>query len=214
MNKKSETEINRRGLFREGVSYLRKTVENFAQAAGEDFAEASLIAGWRANVLDPERGYLRPPGAVEESRFTVLCDKCDECIKACPENTLFAAPKQYEQAEGTPIFDPVRKPCFLCSDMYCISACKTGALVKVSTPNELSMGTARLDSSICLAYDGDECRYCIDFCPLSGQAMIELGGRPFVQAVNCVGCGLCEYHCVHDAGKTAIKVLPRPIAGP
>ncbi|VAX18900.1 hypothetical protein MNBD_NITROSPINAE02-1707 [hydrothermal vent metagenome] len=207
MSNKGEKSVSRRGLFREGVSYVRSAMDEFAQEAAKGRARADGQAGW--NPLEVRRGVLRPPGAIDEERFVTLCKECDDCIKACPENTLRAAGEEHGSLEGTPIFDPLRKPCFLCSDLYCISACQKGALEPVETISLLDMGKARIDTSLCVSYEGDECRYCLDFCPLSGQAIIEIGGRPWVQAEQCVGCGLCQYHCYHEARRSAITVEPR-----
>ena len=124
----SKGPVNRRKLFREGFNFLGKVALEFNDAVNSDPEDE-----W--NPLEPMRGLLRPPGAVAEEKFLELCTKCDDCIKACPENTLFRAPeaegKVEGEAVGTPTFRPARKPCFLCTDLYCINACQTGALVMV-----------------------------------------------------------------------------------
>jgi len=196
--------INRRGLFREGFNFLGKVAGEFAAAVNVEQEEAGK-GQW--NPLEPKRGLLRPPGAIEEVYFLSLCDKCDECIKACPENVLFRAPENLGRAAGTPMFRPASKPCFLCDEFYCIKACDRSALKMAPRVKDFSMGVARLDSSKCLAHEGKSCNYCIVFCPLSGEAIIEAGGWPLIIADECVGCGQCEYHCIEDTGRRAITTL-------
>lgn len=210
MDKKRGSAFNRRDALREGVGFFGRVVGEFVQ--GQREVTRKTVTEEPRNPLEPKRGLLRPPGAVEEKRFVELCSKCDECIKACPENTLFRVSASYGEAEGTPMFSPKRKPCYLCSELHCISVCDTGALVKPDKISDLSMGKARLDSSKCIAYEDGECRYCIDFCPLSGVAIIDLGGKPLIKALDCVGCGLCESNCRLKAGRTAIETLA-PLSG-
>jgi len=201
--------VSRRRLFREGASFFGRVVGEFVEAKRgveeEPPAEESL--------LEPKRGPLRPPGAVKEFFFNSFCDRCDECIRACPEKVLFLAPPEAGLAQGTPVFDPKRKPCFLCAELHCIKSCPTRALVMVDRVEDLAMGVARLDANRCRAYHGETCSYCIDLCPLKGRAIISLGGRPLIRAPECVGCGLCEYHCHHDAGRGAIVTLAPPLDG-
>jgi len=197
---------NRRQWFRDGLHFLGKTVMEFNDAAKD--VELSSDSAARRNPLEPSRGYLRPPGAVPEKEFTTLCNKCGDCIKACPEEVLFPSAGK-EEAGGYPVFNPRAKACFLCSPMHCVNACKTGALKPVEDISKVEIGKARINPALCKAREGDECRLCHDFCPLSGKAVIILGGVPSIQALECVGCGQCEYHCFHEAGRNAITTLPR-----
>lgn len=198
--------------FRDGRrGFLRGGMEFLTQVAGE-FATASRHASTTDDVdttpPEPKLRVLRPPGAVGEKDFMTLCDKCDDCIRACPEKTLFRAPQGFNDKAGTPIFDPAGKPCFVCTDLYCIKACQTGALKMVSNPAELAMGKAKIISPNCRAYEGEQCSYCIDFCPLADKAIVELDGKPLIKDSKCIGCGLCEYSCLTKARRSAIETLP------
>lgn len=193
---------------REGLGLLGRIVGEFAEAARE-------AAAWdEPDPLEPKRGLLRPPGAVAGDLFETLCTRCDDCIMACPEDVLFRVPDEYGAAGGTPTFNPSRKACFLCSDLHCIEACKEGALEAPLSIKEINIGKARLDPSRCIAYEGMSCRVCVDMCPLSGEAMTVLGERPVIKALDCVGCGLCQYYCEREIGRRAIEILPPTVDQP
>lgn len=161
--------------------------------------------------LDPARGLLRPPYAMPEHDFARLCDKCGDCMKACPEGVLFPAPASCAEKAGYPTFEPRRKACFFCSELHCVKVCKTGALAVTEDSSRAVMGKARINPALCKARADEECSSCFDFCPLSGKAIIKLGGVPAIMASACVGCGQCEFHCHHDAGADAVVTLPRVI---
>ena len=163
------------------------------------------------SLLDPARGLLLPPYAGEERDFARLCDKCGDCITACPENVLFPTPSSFGDKAGYPTFDPRRKACFFCSELHCVKSCKPAALAVTEDPSRVVMGKARINPALCKAHADEECSYCFDFCPLSGKAIVKLGGIPAIMAAECIGCGLCEYHCHHDAGADAIVTLARVI---
>jgi len=197
--------MSRRRALRESLGFFGRLAGEFAQGSRE---AQDLEEEW--NPLEPSRGRLRPPGAVEEPLFNVLCTKCDECIKACPEDVLFRAPDSHGEAAGTPIFTPKRKACFLCSDLHCISACGEGALVRPVKMTDIAIGKARIDPSACRAYEGENCHYYVDMCPFPGDAITMLGERPVIKVLECVGCGLCEYYCFRETGRKAIETLPPP----
>lgn len=203
---------DRRGLFRDGASFLGRIAGEFMAAADEARQLVNEPAAPSAPGLDPARGLLRPPGALAEREFLTACTRCDACIKACPEDVLFRAPERLgEKVAGTPTFNPPVKACFLCTPLHCIEACADGALLPPERPEALSMGKARIDPARCRAHQGEECRWCVDFCPYSGRAIVALGGIPVVRPTECVGCGLCEYACWQRAGRDAITTLARTL---
>jgi MauM/NapG family ferredoxin protein len=158
---------------------------------------------------------LRPPGALDEFEFLLACTRCDKCIDACPQASLFKAGAQAVLAAGTPTLSPRSMPCFLCTSLPCITACPEGALVwprrKVGDqilegPPAVKMGTARVKTRLCLTYErGDHpaqpCRTCVDRCPYPEAAIRmvvgESGGLPHPEVVAevCTGCGLCTFGC-------------------
>ena len=192
----------------------------------------TLMAGFLAGrVEDAVTGVgpklLRPPGALEEFDFLVTCTRCDKCMMACPQGSIFRAGAQAVLASGTPTIDPRIMPCFLCTSLPCIPACPEGALVwpkvkaggqEVAGPAATRMGTARVKPNRCLTYErgtspAQPCRTCVDRCPYPGVAirMTEPGpegqGHPQVVAEFCTGCGLCSFGC--PTPEPAIVIDPR-----
>jgi len=167
---------------------------------------------------------LRPPGALEEFDFLVACTRCDKCMRACPQGSIYRAGPQAGLAAGTPIIEPRIMPCFLCTDLPCVTACPDGALVwprvkvaghELEGPPAVRMGTARVKRGRCVTYGerAQPCRTCVDRCPYPGVAirMSEPGkdglAHPEVVADYCTGCGLCSFGC--PTPDPAIVVDPR-----
>ncbi len=199
---------NRRELFKKGFSFLGRVATEFASTAIEAEELVEKVDDGTIPV-NRARGILRPPGAVREKLFNQLCDNCGDCIKACPENVLFPAPASFGPEAQSPMLHPPRKACFLCNPLHCVEACKCGALKPPGDVANINMGKARIDPARCLATADEECGYCVDFCPLSGTAIIKLGNMPVIQANGCVGCGLCEYYCHVKTGANAITTIPK-----
>ena len=170
---------------------------------------------------------LRPPGALDEFDFLVACTRCDKCVRACPQGSIFKAGPQAVLAAGTPAMEPRIMPCFLCTDLPCVTACPEGALVwpkrraagrDLEGPPAVRMGTARVKRSRCLTYAREDrpaqsCRTCVDRCPYPGVA-IRMGepspdgpAHPQVVEAFCTGCGLCTFGC--PTPQPAIVVEPQ-----
>jgi ferredoxin-type protein NapG len=155
---------------------------------------------------------LRPPGAIDESSFLEKCTRCGDCITACPHDALFEAPARFRGAAGTPMYDPVDQPCWMCEDTPCITACGPAVLTRDAG---FHMGTAWIQEQTCLAYQGTFCSVCDERCPVEGALVVE-DGRPRIDESACTGCGVCHHFC--PAPQNAIAVMPtfvRPsVSGP
>jgi MauM/NapG family ferredoxin protein len=178
-----------------------------------------LAAGFLAErvealVTSASPRLLRPPGALAEFDFLVTCTRCDRCIQACPQGSVFKAGPRAGLAAGTPVIEPRAMPCFLCTALPCVTACPDGALVwpklkaagqELEGPAAVRMGTARVRPGRCLTYEREgrmaqPCRTCVDRCPYPGVAirMTEAGAgmaHPEVLETFCTGCGLCSFGC-------------------
>lgn len=149
-------------------------------------------------------GELRPPGAKPEEEFIDLCIKCNRCTASCPYDTIRPAGWKYGLSVGTPVIEPREVPCYLC--MICPDVCPTGALEHVETIEQVDMGTAIIDESLCYAFQGVLCRACVDACPLQGKAISQtLKLIPVVHGSRCVGCGLCQKVCPSE--EEAIRIV-------
>jgi len=158
------------------------------------------------------RTYLRPPGARSEHVFSNQCIRCQKCIQVCPHRCIVALPASYGLKQGSPAIFARDIPCYLCMD--CPPACPTGALeMSLSKKEDVRMGTAIIDESLCLPYQGVICRTCYEHCPIYREGIILEDERfPKVQPDQCVGCGICEHVC--PAEELAIQVRPGAGDGP
>ncbi|MBM43683.1 MAG: quinol dehydrogenase [Phycisphaerae bacterium] len=156
----------------------------------------------------------RPPGAVAEGQFLSACTRCGDCIEACPPRAIQPAPEAAGEARaGTPMIDALRSPCVMCDDLPCIDACEPGVL-QHGLP--LRMATASIDRDACLPWNGQECRLCLDHCPVPGaMELVEDDGAsgPVIEPASCTGCGVCLSVC--PAPRNAVRHRPleeRPFA--
>jgi len=154
----------------------------------------------------PQR-ILRPPGATD--KFADLCTACAKCVEACPAQCIRIdlAGGKTGFADGLPYIAAVDAPCVVCDDLSCMKVCPTGALTLVDK-FAINMGKAKVDHDTCLRAHGEECRLCVDACPL-GEHAIAIStntGRVAVKYHGCIGCGLCENRCPTEP--RAITVQP------
>ncbi len=170
-----------------------------------------------------EQMVLLPPGAVAD--FLARCIRCGKCMQACPYNSIAFLGATAGGLSHTPYVDPLRTPCYLCQHrgedgqdlpiskyLRCGEVCPTGALKKIlndklvlaEVPDELRMGTSKIERNLCLAWQYDSCGECYYNCPLKDKAIlsyppdeqIEAAGiRPWVDGRHCIGCGMCNYVC-------------------
>ena len=130
---------------------------------------------------------VRPPWAVEESRFIDLCERCDACIKICHVNIIRRG------AGGYPEVDFSHSGCDFCR--ACTQACASGALVRNS--NDAWSIKAHFKSN-CLAERGVICRSCSDVCEHRAiRFRMQVGGFSSIEfnAAACTGCGECVSLC-------------------
>ncbi len=185
-----------------GRSFSRR---QFLQGVG---AVAAGLAVMPLTTLEKRPTPLRPPGALPEAQFLEVCIACQECVRVCPTHGLQAAFLQTGAVGiGMPVLVPRLGGCALgvsCNQL-CEQVCPVAAIRPVRK-QDLKLGTARVDHTLCLAWDqGVKCLVCVEACQY--QAAIPYQGRVTVDKNKCVGCGFCESGC--PVPGSAIHVFPR-----
>ena len=154
------------------------------------------------SIKDP----LRPPGAVSENEFLLRCTRCRKCVEVCPYNSIQMAHGESGLKMGTPYIEARDMPCYLCDDFPCIEACPSEALLPVDFKEEVRMGIAIIDESLCLPYNGILCRACYERCPIYREAItLKDNLYPVVHEDKCVGCGICVNVCPAETVAISVK---------
>src|SRR5262245_5949412 len=90
--------VNRRGFFREAIRELLRNAEK----AAEPFADALKQFEVQTDTQEstpklpryagpgrlPADVWLRPPGALPESKFRETCSRCGRCAEVCPAQCI------------------------------------------------------------------------------------------------------------------------------
>jgi ferredoxin-type protein NapG len=182
---------DRRGFFLQNFKALGRLL---GDAVGQALVSAS--GGGR---------HLRPPGALDEAAFLLSCTRCGDCADACPTKVIkFLAPSA-GLAAGTPYIDPTDKACNLCGE--CMPVCKPGALLQITDPRLVRMGTAVINTTTCWSHQGSVCDLCYQRCPFPDEAIRTINGKPEIMADGCTGCGMCAAVCVSTP--ISIHIEPR-----
>jgi ferredoxin-type protein NapG len=165
----------------------------------------SAVRGPRRQELPPAD--LRPPGAVApDDAYLAACSGCEACVKACPYEAITLVDSSGDPPRRVAAIHAVRRPCRLCEALPCIAACDDGALLPLPSRRDVRIGVAQVDPRSCRTFHGDPCDLCVKHCPLAGEAIRLIGGRPVVMPGTCTGCGICEAACPDRP--RSIRVVP------
>jgi len=141
---------------------------------------------------------IRPPWALAEALFTDTCTRCNDCLRACPEQIIVIGDGGY------PTIDFMRGECTFCG--ACVDACKPRALVR-NEEEQAAWSHKAVIGDTCLPRRGVECRVCEDFCDARAIRFTpRLGGSPLpvIASEKCTGCGACIAPCPVNAISIAI----------
>jgi ferredoxin-type protein NapG len=212
-----ERPMDRRRFFREGLRELLKPLADTAEPieralkefealqSYESPTESRVSRGRPGSAQAPHRVFLRPPGALAEKDFLDTCSRCGTCVSVCPAQAI-KLDRASGVAGGAPYVVASEMPCVVCDGLHCMQNCPSGALV-FKPVAEIDMGTAIWHEERCVRSRGEDCRICVDQCPL-GEAAIKLNGnRVEVIEQGCIGCGVCEQAC--PTTPKSIVVAPR-----
>jgi len=170
---------------------------------------AGGIAGFCARMFSGKSYPIRPPGIVPEEKFTALCMRCGNCMRACPKKIIFP---DVGQSGVAGLLTPVLKinPDY-CAEWCneCTKVCPTGAIKRHSLEekNCIAIGVARIEKENCLSWSKSQmCMVCDEFCPFHAIKTIKGGLVPCPEVLPdiCRGCGVCQVNC--PAEKRAIIV--------
>jgi ferredoxin-type protein NapG/ferredoxin-type protein NapH len=168
-------------------------------------AGGSLLGLFLGTAKGQTEPLLRPPGAVGDLEFLAICARCGKCAEVCPLGCIRIAHGEQGLSLGTPYMNPLDHPCDLC--MKCVNVCSTGALKPVAQ-EQVRMGIAVIDPSLCIARRDDDCQTCYRTCPQYGKAIkLEKRKYPIIDPDFCTGCGMCEHVCLGNP--KAVHVVPR-----
>ena len=84
--------------------FFRTTLGRFAREMAERTERRVVV-----------QRFFRPPGAQDEVTFLALCTRCDLCAEVCPPQAIAKALPSSGLAAGTPMIEPSRQPCTVCS---------------------------------------------------------------------------------------------------
>ncbi|WP_424405143.1 ferredoxin-type protein NapF [Pasteurella sp. PK-2025] len=138
---------------------------------------------------------IRPPWAVENTRFIQDCTRCGACLQVCETQILIKG------EGGFPEVQFQRGECTFCQ--RCVEVCSQPVFRPTT---ELAWAHKMVIHSSCLTQQSVECRSCEDSCEMRAIRFKRvLGGisQPVLEPVECNGCGACLQSCPVGA----IKVL-------
>jgi ferredoxin-type protein NapF len=145
--------------------------------------------------------YIRPPASVGTTLFNGLCNRCGNCIRACPAGIII---NHLDLNDIISLMTPeINYKSGYCIEEcnVCSRVCQTGAitLFDPKAKNQLLMGTAEIILQNCFLVHNKECIRCKESCKYNAIEFISgvniLNMIPKVESRKCVGCGACKVIC-------------------
>jgi len=200
--------LDRREFFTRGAARAAKKItQHAAQKARENSSR-----------------WIRPPFAIDELDFLLACDRCSDCMDACPQHIIFPlSAKLGAKVFATPAMDLNNHGCHLCEDWPCVQACEKEALQLPKTQSnseqenseqkgerlELTeklqpkIAIVSINKKTCLPYSGPECGAC-RVCPVEGAMKWDME-KPDINEEVCTGCALCREACIVEPKAISVR---------
>lgn len=163
------------------------------------------IVGSVPVVASKEVTSRRPPGAVAEDVFRLVCVRCGRCAEVCPPHIIRLVNLwENPAAAGTPVLVD-NGVCQL--DFKCIEVCPSGALQPVPK-SRAKMGTSSIIRDKCIG-----CGICIKVCDQIAEAIDWEDPKKTKAVINpgkCLGCGACVPECPVQAITLSARGAYRP----
>lgn len=201
--------FSRRQLFKLRLGDVGNLVRQARQTLAQEKAAEPQVSEDESTPT----AFIRPPGAIEnEEAFLDACERCHNCIEACPyEDVIQFFGPSHGPREGSPFLKPDEAPCRWCFDMPCAHACPTEALQVPETGDDgklvmPAIAIAVLDLETCLNNQGTICDTCALMCPPHVKAIKMINRQPLLDPQQCTGCGMCAYYCESEPG--SITIVP------
>jgi len=144
---------------------------------------------------------LRPPFALVEEEFTMVCQRCGNCIAACPTKII-------KPDNSLRPFEKFLCPEIRFNDSYCLpdcnhcgTVCPSGAIrnFSVADKSEYKMANIEIRKDDCLLLQNKECMQCKIHCTYlaieykeSPEYIVNL---PVIENDLCTGCAECVVAC-------------------
>src|SRR4051812_8301896 len=203
--------VDRRRFFLQGLRELLKPLADATEPIQRALGELdALDRGLKVPAGSKSKSawtlpVLRPPGALPEREFRETCSRCGTCVAVCPANAIKMDTSGLH-GHGAPYIVASDSPCVACEGLHCMQNCPSGALGLVPLV-DIDMGTAAWHEERCVRSRGEDCRLCVDQCPLGTAAITLDGYRVKVIEDGCIGCGVCEHYCPTEP--KSIVITPR-----
>ena len=185
---------------------MREVLKPLAEAAEpvqRALKEFESLSG--AGSSQVKRHFIRPPGALDEQAFRDTCSRCGMCVQVCPAHAIKIDPTR-RHGDDAPFIYPSEMACVLCDGLHCMQNCPSGALTFVPK-HDIDIGTAVWHEDLCVRRLGEDCRICVDQCPIGSAALVLESGKVKVIEDGCTGCGVCEQQC--PTSPKSITVTPK-----
>ena len=192
---------------------------------GADKAAQALAKHAAKKARENASRWIRPPFAIEELDFLLACNRCGDCIEACPHDVIFPlSSKLGVKVFSTPAMDLFNHSCHLCEDWPCVEVCEKEALKVIVSSDENNTEEHVLENSDIENVNREEVnedsasrvlpkiatvyintQSCMPYsgpecgacrvCPVEGAMLWDME-KPSINMQLCTGCALCREACI------------------